>query len=81
MYDVLRDVEIGRIMPTSESWTAPARDRLKEAIKLKQEARRWKQNAVFAEAAGYANRGLECRANGTYPEVAAGQSQSPSIRE
>ncbi|MGH8772882.1 MAG: hypothetical protein ACREV2_17165 [Burkholderiales bacterium] len=58
-------------MATPESWTAPAKEKLKEAIKLKQEARRWKQNAVFAEAAGYANRALECRVDASYPEAAA----------
>src|SRR5688572_11384111 len=58
-------------MPTPEPWIAPVKARLKEAIKLKQEARHWKRTAASAEAAGETHRALEFRVNGSYPATAA----------
>lgn len=58
-------------MPTPEPWIAPAKARLKEAIKLKQEARHWRKTAASAEAAGETHRALEFHVNGSYPEAAA----------
>ena len=58
-------------MPTPETWIAPAKDRLKKAIKLKQEARQWKKAAISEEAAGETDRALQFRMNGSYPEAAA----------
>ncbi len=58
-------------MPTPQPWKAPAKERLEEAVRLKQEGRHLKKIAISAEVAGEADRALEFRVSGTYSDAAA----------